>query len=225
MAIKALKCPNCGGVIELFDETMKKGFCPFCDSLILDVQEKQNQFVTIMGKIQVDGISSIDNLLTRSSNYFEDGEFGKAEEYVNRALDVDANNSNAQSLYAKIRKAMIPDLLKKSREALSRHENNTVEEICKKILKIDSENEEVKQILLDIRPIMINKKEYSLSDFTLIISALENGSKVSAIRNCRELTGLGLVQSKYLVDELEKLDTLNTRNIIGAIEKVSRYLK
>lgn len=45
MAVKPLRCPHCGGVIETFDETMKKGFCPFCDTLIEDVQERQAEMV------------------------------------------------------------------------------------------------------------------------------------------------------------------------------------
>ena len=49
MAVKSLRCPHCGGVIETFDETMKKGFCPFCDTLIEDVQERQAE----MGEMSV----------------------------------------------------------------------------------------------------------------------------------------------------------------------------
>ena len=49
MAVKPLRCPHCGGVIETFDEAMKKGFCPFCDTLIEDVQERQTE----MGQISV----------------------------------------------------------------------------------------------------------------------------------------------------------------------------
>lgn len=45
MAVKPLRCPHCGGVIETFDETMKKGFCPFCDTLIEDVQEQQTEMI------------------------------------------------------------------------------------------------------------------------------------------------------------------------------------
>lgn len=47
MAVKPLRCPYCGGVIETFDETMKKGFCPFCDKLIEDVQERQAEMEQI----------------------------------------------------------------------------------------------------------------------------------------------------------------------------------
>ena len=48
MAVKPLRCPHCGGVIETFDETMKKGFCPFCDNLIEDVQERQAEMTKIV---------------------------------------------------------------------------------------------------------------------------------------------------------------------------------
>lgn len=43
MATKPLICPNCGGRIQTFDETTSKGFCPYCDSVILNVPELQQQ--------------------------------------------------------------------------------------------------------------------------------------------------------------------------------------
>ena len=48
MAVKPLRCPHCGGVVETFDESMKKGFCPFCDTLIEDVQERQAKMMEIV---------------------------------------------------------------------------------------------------------------------------------------------------------------------------------
>ena len=55
MAIKSLKCPNCGGIIETFDEKMNKGICPYCDSIVVDVQEKQNEFMQKYGKVEIEG--------------------------------------------------------------------------------------------------------------------------------------------------------------------------
>jgi len=98
MAIKALKCPNCGGIIEQFDETMKKGFCPYCDSIILDVQEKQVEFIQFMNKFQVEGISTVDNLLARARKFLDDNELSKAEEYANKVLDLDINNQEASKI-------------------------------------------------------------------------------------------------------------------------------
>lgn len=98
MAIKALKCPNCGGIIEQFDETMKKGFCPYCDSIILDVQEKQVEFIQFINKFQVEGISTIENLLLRAQQYLDTNEFNKAEEYANKILDLDINNQKANRI-------------------------------------------------------------------------------------------------------------------------------
>lgn len=48
MAVKPLRCPHCGGVIETFGETMKKGFCPFCDTLLENVQERQAEMVEML---------------------------------------------------------------------------------------------------------------------------------------------------------------------------------
>lgn len=46
MSLKPLMCPQCGGQIDNFDESMKKGICPYCDAIIEDVQDKQQQFQT-----------------------------------------------------------------------------------------------------------------------------------------------------------------------------------
>jgi len=98
MAIKALKCPNCGGIIEQFDETMKKGFCPYCDSIILDVHEKQTEFIQFMNKFQVEGISTVDNLLARAQKFLDAGDFVKSIEYANKVLDLDINNLKANKI-------------------------------------------------------------------------------------------------------------------------------
>lgn len=60
MAVKSLQCPYCGGVIETFDETMQKGFCPFCDKLIEDVQERQAEMV---------GIATIEQAKTKQKKH------------------------------------------------------------------------------------------------------------------------------------------------------------
>lgn len=39
-----LRCPGCNAVIETFDESVKKGFCPFCDTYIKNVSELQGKF-------------------------------------------------------------------------------------------------------------------------------------------------------------------------------------
>ncbi|WP_302783900.1 hypothetical protein, partial [Adlercreutzia equolifaciens] len=66
MSLKPLECPNCHGRIDSFDETTKKGFCPFCDYVIVDVPERQNQFaVDAQGHVQVAGIAGTEEQYRR----------------------------------------------------------------------------------------------------------------------------------------------------------------
>ena len=46
MSLRPLLCPNCNGTIRNLDETTKKGFCPYCDAVIVDVQARQRAYAT-----------------------------------------------------------------------------------------------------------------------------------------------------------------------------------
>lgn len=107
MAIKALKCPNCGGVIESFDEKMNKGFCPFCDSIIVDVQDRQSEFLQKYGKIEIEGTVKIDgpvqvigiakaeNILKNAHSVFNQGNYNEAYRLYTEVLNVDPDSHEA----------------------------------------------------------------------------------------------------------------------------------
>lgn len=79
MSLKPLECPNCHGRIDSFDETTKKGFCPFCDYVIVDVPERQNQFaVDAQGHVQVAGIAGTEEQYRRVKDFMHLGEKDRA---------------------------------------------------------------------------------------------------------------------------------------------------
>lgn len=71
MALKALDCPNCGGLIETFDETTKKGFCPYCDSLLVNVADLQNAY-------EMENRGRADRMLERIDGFVVIGRADKA---------------------------------------------------------------------------------------------------------------------------------------------------
>lgn len=89
MALKPLACPNCHGTIENFDESMNKGICPFCDAVIVNVPELQQQFaLDNEGRMKVAGIEGSDEQYNRIITFMNLGENGKAvelaTEYANK---------------------------------------------------------------------------------------------------------------------------------------------
>ena len=54
MALRPLICPICHGQIDHFDESAKIGQCPYCKTVIQDVQERQSAFaVNSQGAVKV----------------------------------------------------------------------------------------------------------------------------------------------------------------------------
>ena len=168
MAIKALKCPNCGGVIELFDENMKKGFCPFCDSLIQDIQERQDNFVKIIGTIKVEGLANIENLIIRANRFLQENDYVRAEEYANRALDLDANCSEANLLLVTIKEREnkhneVSMLVNKAKVAYKEKRFEQVLNLVTRILEVDPHNNDLPEITQNcdrFRRFVIREKEY-----------------------------------------------------------------
>lgn len=213
MAIKALKCPNCGGIIEQFDETMKKGFCPYCDSIILDVQEKQIEYIQQIGRFQVEGISTIDNLLARAEQYLSKNDFIKTEEYTNRILDLDINNQ----------RAIVLNLLSTAQQYFVINEFNKVEEYATKVLKIDANNRTAIDLLRITNIVHINDTEITLNEIQNIVNK-SNISKKVAIKELRLVTGLGLNEANKFVEiacKHKKLKRVDVENILTEIKQKS----
>ena len=50
MVLKALACPSCNGIIETFDETINRGLCPYCRTIVYDVPDLQNAYEKILNR-------------------------------------------------------------------------------------------------------------------------------------------------------------------------------
>lgn len=88
MALKPLECPVCHGLIETFDETTKKGFCPFCDALISDVPSFQDAYeVRISGPVKVEGVEGADEVLKRIDGFILIGNKERASQLLDEFVD------------------------------------------------------------------------------------------------------------------------------------------
>lgn len=87
MAFKSLKCPNCRGRIDTIDETTKQAFCPYCDALIVDVQERQAEFVRIEGQVRVAGVEGKEEMISRAQGFVALGESKRAQKLLEDFVD------------------------------------------------------------------------------------------------------------------------------------------
>lgn len=78
MAFLRLKCPNCGGSIQM-DDTKEKGFCMFCGSGFI-VNDVKKILIQHSGSVELNRIREIDNRLLRAEQ--------KIDEYKSRGLIV-----------------------------------------------------------------------------------------------------------------------------------------
>lgn len=94
------KCTNCGGQLTV-DAGQKSAVCPFCNSKFLIEQAINNYNFNMHGNmnvgsatINVNGFNT-DNLIARANTYESENQFAMAQEYYNKVLDIDINNTEA----------------------------------------------------------------------------------------------------------------------------------
>ena len=86
----ALKCPSCGADIE-FEESREFAFCSYCGSKV--IQEKKT--VELIGKVKIDGISTVDKLLERAYILVEDEDYIQAEKSFDKVLEIEPKCADA----------------------------------------------------------------------------------------------------------------------------------
>jgi DNA-directed RNA polymerase subunit RPC12/RpoP len=87
MALIALKCPQCGGEIQL-DNVREIGFCMYCGCKVV-LQEALNHQVTIDESHKVEPWIALGYDALRSKNYID------AERYANKIIETDLKNPDA----------------------------------------------------------------------------------------------------------------------------------
>ena len=81
-----LKCDICGGdLLILGDGDYAK--CENC-SAKYGIERLKKKYQEIRGIVQVEGIANFDNLVERADGYYYEGEWNKALDYYNKALDL-----------------------------------------------------------------------------------------------------------------------------------------
>lgn len=102
MGLIKLNCSNCGATLE-FDEHQKTGFCSHCGTkhVLEDVKNTtinnfNNEF-TIEKANFINGPSE-ENLLDRAKQFKKNGDLKNALIYVNKVLDINSKNMEAQRL-------------------------------------------------------------------------------------------------------------------------------
>lgn len=90
-SIVKIDCPSCGAAIDL-DKDREFGFCSYCGTKIYTPNAVQR----IKGTVNLDKSSEVSNYLLRAKRFEDAGRFLEAEEYYNKALDIDATIESAQ---------------------------------------------------------------------------------------------------------------------------------
>ncbi len=91
MALVLLKCPNCGGSLDL-EDSREFAFCQYCGSKIMIQEEIVRQKVTI------DRSEDLKNVLKLAIVAFTEHDLNKVKDLANKALEMDANCSDAMYL-------------------------------------------------------------------------------------------------------------------------------
>ena len=87
MALISLKCPQCGGEIQL-DDIREIGFCMYCGNKVV-VQEAVKRQVVLDESHKIEGWVALGHDTLRSRNYLD------AEQYANKIIEIDFKNPDA----------------------------------------------------------------------------------------------------------------------------------
>ena len=106
----AAQCTNCNAPLEV-DSSKEAAICPFCNTPYIVSQAINNYNVKMNGNmnianatINIDGGSSISNLLKRAERFEESGDYNNALEYYDKVLDIDVDRQEAQQGIERINK-------------------------------------------------------------------------------------------------------------------------
>lgn len=85
MATVSIKCPNCGGALEL-DDSKEFGFCMFCGTQVRVQDEKTR--VEVSGSVKLNENDKYGNYLTLATRAFEAKNMSEAYTYYTKALEI-----------------------------------------------------------------------------------------------------------------------------------------
>ena len=119
MAIKHIKCPQCGGIIEA-DTEKQFAVCQSCGKALKKKQKPQQPTETIslsdVPAAKSQELTEIDKLFIRAKDMENQKDWQKALSYYNKILDIDPLNETARTQINNINKYTPPQMNnKKSR--------------------------------------------------------------------------------------------------------------
>lgn len=90
MGYTVLNCPVCGATVQ-YSVDKDVLFCQFCGNQIV----KDKKFIELSGKVSLSGVANIDSFLDRAFLFLEDRDFGSADLYLEKALDINPRCAKA----------------------------------------------------------------------------------------------------------------------------------
>lgn len=100
--MKKMQCEVCGSneIKKVADDIFE---CQSC-GVQYSKDDVKKLLVEITGSVKMDYSDEVKNAITRAEQFDEEGDIDKAEEYYNKALDMDAENPQAKEKIKKIKK-------------------------------------------------------------------------------------------------------------------------
>ena len=87
MGLVALRCPNCGGEVQM-DSSLASGFCTYCGCKIVNEN-------AVVGKVTLNRADELVNSLKLARAALIDGDRQACQSYVNTALVIEPESSDA----------------------------------------------------------------------------------------------------------------------------------
>lgn len=88
------KCPSCGANIEV-DRNLDKTTCQYCRTTIMIEEAVEKYKIEISGRVEVDGIATVNASLIRANQLMQDKEYDKANTLFKQVLSTDPTNAEA----------------------------------------------------------------------------------------------------------------------------------
>lgn len=116
--MKKMQCEVCGSteIKKISDDIFE---CQSC-GIQYSKNEVQKLLVEITGEVKIDHSKEIENMLTRATQFSDNGDFSRALEYYNKVLDLDPNNETAKQAIQAINDQLGLEQKKAQDEAKSR---------------------------------------------------------------------------------------------------------
>ena len=88
MTLVALRCPHCGGTVNMEDD-LASGFCTFCGNRVINDQVAANR-----AQAESERRHNVTSLLRMAKHHLEDGDTHQAESLLKSAMMLDSANSD-----------------------------------------------------------------------------------------------------------------------------------